>query len=82
MPPFRSILFLILCFKAFPRRSDHSQIDPAAATEELQKGICVAFIVVPAIALIIAGVLLLVGFHLTKDKVVQYQNEIAARKAA
>ena len=59
-----------------------TKIDPAAATEELKKGICVAFIVVPAIALIIAGVLLLVGFHLTKDKVVQYQNEIAARKVA
>ena len=59
-----------------------TDIDPTAATDALKKGICVAFIVVPAIALIIAGVLLLVGFHLTKDKVVKYQEEIAARKAA
>jgi len=58
-----------------------ADIDPAAATETLKKAICSAFIVVPAIALVIAGVLLLLGFKLTKDKVDQYSAEIAARKA-
>ena len=46
---------------------------------ELQSAICLAFMIVPAIALVVAGVLLLFGFRLTKDKVIQYQNEIAAR---
>ncbi|MDO4492208.1 MAG: MFS transporter, partial [Lachnospiraceae bacterium] len=56
-------------------------IDPAAASMELKKGVCMAFIVIPAIALVIAAVVMLFGFRLTKDKVVQYQNEIAARNA-
>ncbi len=54
-------------------------IDPAAATEGLKKGICMAFMIIPACALIIAAVLLLVGFRITKDKVEQYQAEIAQR---
>ena len=58
------------------------EIDPAAASEGLQKGICVAFMVIPAIALVVAAVLLMFGFRLTKDKVEKYQAEIAARKAA
>ncbi len=58
-----------------------ADIDPAAATDTLKKAICSAFIVVPAIALVIAAVLLIVGFRLTKDKVDQYSKEIAARKA-
>lgn len=48
---------------------------------ELKKGICVAFMTVPAVALVIAGVVLLVGFRLSKEQVVKYQAEIAARKA-
>lgn len=58
-----------------------ADIDPAQASMELKKGVCMAFIVIPAIALVIAAVVMLFGFRLTKDKVVQYQNEIAARKA-
>lgn len=38
-----------------------------------------AFMIIPACALIIAAVLLLVGFRITKDKVEQYQAEIAQR---
>ena len=38
--------------------------------------------VIPAIALVVAAVLLMFGFRLTKDKVEKYQAEIAARKAA
>jgi len=58
-----------------------SSIDPAAATEPLKKGVCMAFMLVPALALVIAAVLLLLGFKLTKEKVEQYQAEITARKA-
>ena len=46
---------------------------------ELKKGICMAFMVIPALALIVAAVLLLFGFRLTKEKVEQYSAEIAAR---
>lgn len=54
-------------------------IDPAMATEGLKKGICMAFMIIPALALIIAAVLLLLGFCITKDKVEQYQAEISQR---
>lgn len=55
-------------------------IDAAMATVELKKGICMAFMVIPACALIIAALLLLFGFKLTKEKVEQYQTEIASKK--
>ena len=54
-------------------------VDPAMATEGLKKGICMAFMIIPALALIIAAVLLLLGFRITKDKVEQYQAEISQR---
>ncbi len=50
-------------------------------TDGLKKAICMAFIGVPAIALVIAGVLMIVGYRLSKDKVLKYQSEIAARRA-
>ncbi len=55
-------------------------IDPAMATEGLKKGICMAFMIIPACALVIAALLLLAGFRITKEKVEQYQEEIAARE--
>lgn len=57
----------------------NTNINPAEATIELQKGICMGFMIIPAAALIIAGLLLLLGFRITKEKVEQYQLEIAAR---
>lgn len=54
-------------------------IDPSMATVELQQGICIAFMIIPAVALLVAAVLLFAGFKLTKEKVEQYQKEIAAR---
>lgn len=57
-----------------------ADIDPAAATVELQKGICMGFMVVPACMLLAAALILLFGFRLTKEKVDQYTAEIAARK--
>lgn len=56
-----------------------ADIDPASASEELKNAISIGFMVIPAIALIIAVVALLFGFRLTKDKVDQYAAEIAAR---
>lgn len=55
------------------------KVDIANVAPELQSAICLAFMIIPAIALVVAGVFLLFGFNLTKDKVIQYQNEIAAR---
>ncbi|MBQ8307081.1 MAG: MFS transporter [Blautia sp.] len=52
-----------------------------AADAGLKRAISMAFIGIPAIALLIAGILLLVGFGLTKQKVLQYQSEISTRKA-
>ncbi len=57
-----------------------TDIDPASASTELKRAISLGFMLIPAIALIVAVVALLFGFRLTKDKVVQYQNEIAARR--
>lgn len=57
-------------------------VDLANVPVELEHAICMAFMIVPAIALVVAGLLLLFGFRLTKEKVIQYQNEIEARKAA
>ena len=60
---------------------DADKVDMANIPLDLQKAICLAFMIVPAVALVVAGLLLLFGFRLTKEKVVQYQDEIAARKA-
>lgn len=57
-------------------------IDPAAATVGLQKGICMAFMVIPACALVVAALLLFFGFKITKEKVESYQAEIASRTKA
>ncbi|MCD8241390.1 MAG: hypothetical protein LUD73_03045 [Lachnospiraceae bacterium] len=47
--------------------------------EQLKRAISIGFMVIPAIALIIAVLCLLFGFKLTKDKVNQYAAEISAR---
>lgn len=49
------------------------------ASEELKNAISIGFMVIPAIALIVAVVALIFGFKLTKDKVNKYAAEIAAR---
>ena len=68
------IISACLAFAAFD-----PSIDAAMASVELKKGICMAFMIIPALALIVAAVLLLFGFRLTKEKVEQYSAEIAAR---
>lgn len=54
-------------------------IKPAEASVELQKAISLGFMVIPAIALVIAVIALVFGFKLTREKVNQYAAEIAAR---
>ena len=56
-----------------------TDIDPAQAPEELKRAISIGFMVIPAIALIIAVIALLFGFKLTREKVNQYAAEIASR---
>ena len=56
-----------------------TEIDPAQAPEELKRAISIGFMVIPAVALIIAVFALLFGFRLTREKVNQYAAEIAAR---
>ncbi len=45
----------------------------------LKQGICVAFLVAPAVCLIIGAFCMTFGYNLTKEKVVKYQEEINAR---
>ena len=54
-------------------------INPADASVELQRAISLGFMVIPAIALIIAVIALTFGFKPTREKVNQYTAEIAAR---
>ncbi len=68
------IINACLAFGAFS-----AKIDPSQATDQLKRAICLGFMVIPAIALVIAVVALLFGFRLSKEKVDQYAAEIAAR---
>lgn len=56
--------------------SFNPNIGPSEATTKLMKGICLAFMIIPACALIIGALLLMFGYKLTKEKVVRYQEEI------
>ena len=58
-----------------------SGMTAAEASDGLKNMICVGFMVIPAIALVVAVIALLFGFRLTKDKVEQYSAEIAARNS-
>lgn len=56
-------------------------MDASQATMELQKGICLGFMIIPAFALLLSAVILLFGFKITREKVEQYRAEIDARRA-
>ena len=56
-----------------------ADINPAETPEGLKNAISIGFMVIPAIALIVAVIALIFGFKLTKEKVEQYTAEIAAR---
>lgn len=54
-------------------------IDPATASANVMSGISNAFLLIPGIILIAGGILLVLGFNLTKEKIDKYSTEIAAR---
>lgn len=54
-------------------------IDPAAASDVLKRSICIGFMVIPAVALVVAVLALTFGFKLTREQVKQYAAEIAQR---
>ena len=55
--------------------------DFATASESVKQSLTIPFTLIPAIAVAVGGLLLLVGFRLTKEKVAEYQAEIDAREA-
>jgi GPH family glycoside/pentoside/hexuronide:cation symporter len=59
-----------------------AKVDPSQATDALKKGATAAFALIPGIILCVGIVILLFGYRLTREKVVQYQAEIDARKAS
>ena len=54
--------------------------DAASASAAVKQGITAPFTLIPAICLLAGGLILLFGFKLTKEKVLQYQTEIDARE--
>lgn len=59
-----------------------ASIDPATASDAVISGIGNAYLLIPGVLVLVGGILLLVGFDLTNHKVLQYSEEIAARKKA
>ena len=53
--------------------------NPELITPKLQQGITSAFTIIPVCFLVVGLVLLLFGYGLTRAKITQYQEEIAAR---
>ena len=53
--------------------------DAATAADSVRQGIATPFTLIPALCLLAGGLILLFGFKLTKEKVLQYQTEIDAR---
>ncbi|MDR1588481.1 MAG: MFS transporter [Treponema sp.] len=59
-----------------------AKVDASQASEALKRGVAAAFALIPGLFLCIGIVLLFFGYRLTSEKLVQYQSEIDARKAA
>ena len=55
-------------------------VDPAAATMALKTGVVNAFLLVPGIFALISGIILLLFYKLTREKVIELQNEINQRE--
>ena len=56
-------------------------VAPEAATLALKTAVINAFLLIPGIFALISGLIMAVGYKLTREKVVQYQTEINQRKA-
>ena len=57
-------------------------VDPALATETLKNAVINVFLFIPGLMALVSGLIMLVAFRLTKEKVLEYQTEIDARKGA
>lgn len=53
----------------------------STVTEGVKQGICTAFMIIPAVFLILGALLMMFGFKLTKEKVARYQEEIRQRRS-
>ncbi len=54
-------------------------VDPAAATMALKTGVVNAYLLVPGIFALVSGLILLLFYKLTREKVLELQNEINQR---
>jgi GPH family glycoside/pentoside/hexuronide:cation symporter len=68
------ILNLVLAMVGF-----NAAIPASEATLELQRGISMVFLVIPGILVLVAMFVIIFGYRITKEKIAQYQEEIAAR---
>jgi GPH family glycoside/pentoside/hexuronide:cation symporter len=68
------ILNLVLALVGF-----NAAIPASEATVELQRGIGLVFLVVPGVLVLLAMVAIIFGYQLTREKIAQYHEEIAAR---
>jgi len=57
-----------------------ANIDPSAATMAIKTGVINAFLFVPGIFALISGLILVLGYKLTREKVVEMQKEINERE--
>lgn len=56
-------------------------IKPQEATMALKNAVVNVFVFIPGIFAVVSGIVLAVGYKLTKDKLIEMQNEINQRKA-
>lgn len=56
-----------------------ADIDPANATVELQKGISIGFMVIPAVAILIGAIVLIFGYRLSNEKLEKMKNELSMK---
>jgi GPH family glycoside/pentoside/hexuronide:cation symporter len=68
------ILNLVLALVGF-----NAAIPSSEATAELQRGISMVFLVVPGVLVLLAMFVIIFGYRLTREKIAQYHEEIAAR---
>ena len=84
----RGILIpFVLAAVGFTTAADMAPFTVAGATLTaeyiaFQQGLGIAFMLIPTALVVLAAILLLVGYHLTPAKLKEYQAEIDARKAA
>jgi GPH family glycoside/pentoside/hexuronide:cation symporter len=68
------ILNLVLALVGF-----NAAIPASEATVALQRGISMVFLVVPGVLVLASMFVIIFGYRITKEKIAQYQEEIAAR---